>query len=235
MKKVLIGIVCVCSPIYLLAQDVVGGVSGKGMDMNARPGGIVQEVPLEEPKLLGNTYLSDNWYRGTLFLFSGHKIENYLLRYDIKNHVVEIRIEDEDKVKVLQGIRIEKFEWYNAELDQRETFINSSIIDPAISSSFFKILSKGDKIDLLMRYQVKLIKGNYVQALDMGERDNKLVKVKKFYFQIGKRLIEAPNKKKKLEPLFPDSYDEIKSYVKSENLRLKEEESLIKLTEFINN
>lgn len=235
MKKVLFVILACFMANLNLAQQVAGGVAGKGMDMNARPGGIVQQISLEEPKLLGNTYIDDIWFRGSLFLFSGHKIENYPLRYDIKNHVVEIRIEDEDKVKVLQGIRIQKFEWFNSELNQQETFVNSSVIDASVSSSFFKILLNGDKIDLLMRYRVKLLKGNYVQALDMGKRDHRLVKVKEFYFQIGEDLVETPNKRKKLQPLFPDSFDEIKSYINIEKIRLKEEVGLIKLTEFINN
>lgn len=222
------------APYIAMSQTVVGGVEGKGMDMNARPGGIVKEIKLEEPKLLGSTYIDDDWFRGSLVLFSGHKIENYPLRYDIKNHVVEIKIENKDKVKVLQGIRIEQFEWYNHYTAQQEVFINSSLLDASLTSSFMERLTVSEgTIMLVARYKVKLIRGNYVQALDLGERDHRLVKKKEYYFRMGKQLVAVPYKKKKLELLFPDIYVEIKSYMKKENLRLKVESDIIKLTQFI--
>jgi len=216
----------------LLAQ-VVGGVQSKGMDMNTRPYGFVKEIKAEPNAIIGNTYLHEGWFFGSIEFINGALLADKGIRYNIKADVVEIRLDA--ILKGSDGKNVKRFELLNSLTQEKEQYVSASdfIINNTKLVGFLRELKVG-YYSLYSKTTVILIKGSYVRALDMGEEDDEYRKQTTYYLAKDKELIELSTNRKRFASVFFDSETEILKYIKEHNLSLKNERDLIKIVSFVN-
>lgn len=216
------------------AQAVVGGVQSKGMDMNTQAYGFVTEIKTDTKEVTGSTYLYEQWYMGKIEFINGSKITGKLIRYNIKSGFVEIRLDDQKKGGA-DGRNIKSFEILNEETQVTEKYVNA--IDFSINGTklvgFLKELQVGE-LSLYSKTDVKLVKGAYVAALDMGEEDDSFSKKTIYYVAKESELQEVSTNKKRFASSFPEKEVEVLNYIKDQNLSLKNENDLVSVILFLN-
>ena len=90
------------------------------------------------------------------------------------------------------------------------------------------------KTELLVLYNTITLHASYNQALDTGEKNNRLVKNERYYCRSGKDIIELDKKGKELSKLMGSKIDKIMKQIDDENLSFKNKEDLIKIVSYMN-
>ena len=227
---ILIGLISVS-----LGQSLPMGSTG-GSRMFFRPGSyaLVTELPAAPPTTIGDYYLEKEWLRGDLYLDENLKLESLYFRYNAKDNYFEIKTETE--IKVLPGKRVIKFTWTNNQSEFDGAYINGALynLEQTTVNTFLKIVSD-EKYDLLVGNRFKVIPGNFNTALNVGERNDKIVKEEVLYIGTGESLMEVDsNRKKFIKDLTLFSGSDLSSFIKSNKINPKNLEDLILVTRRLN-
>jgi hypothetical protein len=76
-------------PSRIQAQTSINKVVRPG---GLRPSEIMAGIPPPPGEVIGDSYLAENWFKGSILLYrEGDLIEGYLLKYDIQNDLLEIK------------------------------------------------------------------------------------------------------------------------------------------------
>ncbi|RAV99912.1 hypothetical protein [Pseudochryseolinea flava] len=212
-------------------QSVVGGIQGKGLDMQTAPNGYVTGLPLAPLAREGNYYLFDEWSTGTIYLESV-KIENHYFKYDIKLNQMEIKLGNE--VKVLDGRRVKQFDLVTAE--GSKTFINAAEFKlngtPLIG--FFNVIADGTW-KVLSKTDTKIQKSTYVSSLDAGDRKEKIVKDVRYFIAQDSNLIDPKKiKKKTVHDIFKNQPENVRQQIIDSNFNTKSIVGLTSLVSLLN-
>lgn len=201
-----------------------------------RPGSyaLITELPPAPPSTVGDYYLVSDWLQGDLYLKEDVKLESLNFRYNAKDNYFEIQTETE--IKILPGKRVNKFSWTNNQSEFDGVYVDATQYnsDGKPINTFFKVVSD-DKYDLLIGNRFKVIPGNYNTALNVGEKNDKIVREEVFYIGAEDKLMEVDlNKKKFTKDLAGFSGKDLSSFIKSNKIDPKSQEDLIMVTERLN-
>lgn len=242
MTRLLFFKVCVMCIILITAyaasaQNTVGGINAGGVDVDTRPGGIVQEIKRDNNKVIGSRYLNENWTKGSIVLSGGSSINNVLMRYDVERGIIEL-YKSEDAIKVVNETFIESVSIVSNNkitddllLNGKMFFINNVPLTGLVLSG-----QLNGKYNLITRFNVIKTNSNYVAALDAGKEESVISIHRTVYLADGKSLIEIPGSKKKVIKIFSSDVDtnRIKSFINKNNLNLKKYTDLIFLVNYVN-
>ena len=218
-------------PFSGISQATLGGVAGKGIDMNIHDNGFITEIPMASPKTLGSALLFDQWLPSNLDFGSKGKAAGLYIRYDILNSIFDIRLKD--KVKSIDGSLVERFSLVDT-LGKTHFYVNCNQFKNEKSpfTGFFEILVEG-KYQLFLKTEAVIIESTYVPALDLGEKNNKIDQKTAHYIAREKDALKVPSSKKALGQLFPEINGLVK-YMKSAKINLRSEVDLKKLVTYMN-
>lgn len=215
----------------LSAQD--DGLLRHKAQLNTQPHGTITEFKLADPEITGSEYLVEAWNMADVTLKNGIELKEKLIKYDLENHLIEIKVDE--KVKVIDESKVKKFKWLNTENAEREEFLNGSsfTLNGSILLGFFKLEFDGAQ-RLLSYTNLRLQKANYVPALNSGEKNDKLVKETTLYIEKDKTLYKVPKSRKKFMELkvFEKNRDEVLKHIKSNNLSIRQKGDLIEVVKF---
>jgi len=202
-------------------------------DSQTNPGRMINEIPLKPTGLKGNFYLHDEWQYGYFIMTDGYTSDEYQLKYDLENHNLEIMVKN--KTKVLDLGRLDSFKWFDIENNRTSIFSNCDNfkIDEIPLIGVFEILYMG-KVSLLSKTEFKIKKATYNIALDIGDRSDKVLKQKEYYYSSDNNVYELGTSKSDIMEVFIDKSEEIKRFIGEEKLKLKKENDLIKAFAFYN-
>lgn len=79
-----------------------------------------------------------------------------------------------------------------------------------------------------------MIKSNYVAAIDMGSKADKITKRRDLYIYKDEKVHPLPKNKNNLLALLIDQNNKAEDFIKGEKLRLNKENDLVKLVQFLN-
>lgn len=215
-----------------LFAQVVGGNETKGMDMNARPYGFVKEINADTKETKGNVYLYDNWSTGNIEFINGEKLEFKNLRYNIERDFFEIQIDGITKGS--NGSSVKKFELYNNLVLEKYIQAKEFVFNNTRLIGFLRELVVGN-YSLYSKADIKLIKGSYVKALDMGDEDDEYRKNITYFIAQDKKLVELSTNKKEFAAHFGENGNEVLKHINDNKLSLKKEADLAKAIAFANN
>ncbi len=216
----------------VLAQEVLGGSYGKGIDFNTQNNGIITQIPAAPGRLEGNSYLYDHWLVSSLDFGEKGKAEGLYIRYDLLNAIFEIRLQNQ--VKLISSRYVHGFSVIDT-TGIKHVYINCDtfkIAGERNPEGFFEILLQG-KYSLLLYTQAIIIKSNYVTALDMGYRNDKISLQKSYLIAEDKTAYPVPGSKKKLMSLF-SKVDGVGQYLKDRNIHLRKSSDLQQFVQFLN-
>lgn len=229
----------ICS-LNLAAQAIGsgGGVSGgSGLSFDASSlGASIQEKEASAPKTIGTIYMDDNWNMGEIHLLNKQVVKGFPLKYDIKNNTVEVKVYS--KIKVCPIGIITKFNWKGKDQFKTKEFVNCKgyeFKDGTPLIGFFEtIYNPEQRHKLFAKTNLRVIKPDYNIALDIGDRDSKIVKKNQYYLIDDNTVFLIEKNKRKSLILFQEKAPLIKRFMKKNKLKFNEENDLIKVIEYYN-
>lgn len=227
MKKILISATILALASMTVAQTLSEVTI---IDGTVNPGGVIDEVKLPPPKVVGTYYLNDEWQIGEVtmakFIF-----KNYPLKYNIEGGYLEILVEGQPKV--CDSNLFESFKWVN-QIGDSSRFKHCRYYESGTPcmKGVYEIVYEKDGLQLLSKTEVYERDPTYVAALNTGDRNVKLIKRESFYLARGNKVKEISASKKQNEGVFGDQYDEVLDYAKKERLKFNNREDLVRIIDF---
>ena len=213
------------------AQGVLGGEFGKGIDINTQSNGVVTQIPMAPAGLEGNSYLFDQWLPSSLDFGSLGKADGLYIRYDLMNSLFEVRLQNQ--VRLVNNGYVHAFSVTDTTGIVHQFMNCSSFAFPgAPVVGFFEILSDG-KYRLLLYTKAVIIKSNYVMALDMGYKNDKISKQENFFIARENEAFKVPPARKNLILLFPEKKG-LGEYLKQNKINIHKVTGLKKLAGYLN-
>ncbi|WP_339880690.1 carboxypeptidase-like regulatory domain-containing protein [uncultured Algoriphagus sp.] len=202
---------------------------------NERPnmigGNMIYGIPPEATKVEGNNYLDSKWNTASLLLYRDQKLlEGYRVRFNITSNLFEVIAPESSQVTTMPGLRVQNLVWVDSMYMVPRYFVNGMdfLDEGSPISGFFEILVDGE-LPLMRRTMAIFKESNYNTALMMGNRNHQIIKRNIYYYLVGKDVIEVPSNRKKLFAIFGDKEEEMKEYVNSNELSIKDPSTLFKL------
>lgn len=194
---------------------------------------IIQGFDNREYSVEGDYYLNPDWYEGFITLKNNQTFQQYPLKYDIFNDILEIKVKDE--IKILKGEKIASFTWFNEARKEEIFYLNSH--DYRLNGTpligFFELVADG-KVQLLSKVEVAIKDPTYLQGLDMGKQYTEILKKEVYYLSdASKALKEIKNKKDLWEYLGNDA-QHVKQHMRQAKLSVKKKQELAQIVSFIN-
>jgi virulence-associated protein VagC len=196
--------------------------------------GIIRELPSRGAEVKGSVYLNDDWIPSTVYLkpgnFSVDKFENIPVKVNLKTN--ELEIQTRDGIRILEALQIKAFEWANSVDKHREQFVNCNTLttDSNGLSGFCKV--SGADVKLIRQDYLDVLKSNYNVAMDVGSKDDQIIKKFKLYLLRDNKI--KPCNKKTLYAVMADKAKEVKKFIKVNNLRITREEDARMVVDFYN-
>ncbi|MDR7128304.1 hypothetical protein J2X69_000632 [Algoriphagus sp. 4150] len=235
--------------IYLLKQ----GASGTGAALNhtiratnitnlfnERPnlmgGNMIYGIAPEPTQVEGDNYLDSKWNTASLLLYRDNKmLEGSRVRYNITSNVVEIFNPETLKISSMPGIRVQNLVWVDSAHRVPRYFVNGKdfLDEGAPILGFFEVLVDGE-LPLMRRTKAIFKESNYNEALMVGNRNHQIIKRDIYYYLVGRDVIEVPSNRKNLFGIFGEKAEEMKKYVNSNELSVKDPNTLFQLFTFYN-
>jgi len=203
------------------------------VDNRVDPGGMLDEIKLPPSGVHGTIYYEPEWNNGKVYLNSGQVLINFPIRYDVENHQIEIKTRV--VVKVCAWNQYSKFEWQSNFSKDSIVFVNSNQFiysDGTPPIGAIRILYDG-KIKLLAMPYVKILTSNYAPTVDIGNRDHKMVHRDAFLLQY-RGLVTKFDSKKELLDIIGSKSQQLKKYMKKNNLKASKAEDLTQAIEYLN-
>ena len=189
-------------------------------------GDILYGIPLPEGKVVGDTYIDTHWRNANIMLFEKEKlIEGFPMRYDI--YLDELEFKGKSGIKVLAGSKVKSFVWADSISRTPAYFINGKSFrneDDVPFTGFFEVLEEGS-VPLLKRTYISVRKADYNVAMNVGSRDDKILKKNKYYVLRENRLVELPASRKKFLSFFNDN-SRLDEYIRENGLSVTDEHDL---------
>jgi hypothetical protein len=240
--KALVFTIVLSIPLYCSAQSSAVPQGIRATQLMQRVGGglkpsdILFGIPLPPGKVIGDTYLDKQWRQGSIMLYPDDKmVEGYPIRFDIKTNEVEINTSA--GVKVIPGTKVHSFVWMDSVRNTPHYYVNARKYTHAEEGvpfvGFFEVLSDG-QYPLFKKTRLAIKRSNYNVALNVGSRDDQIIKEEDFYIASGTKVGELPSSKKKLFALFGDKAAEVSAYAKEQSLGISKEDDLAMIFDFVN-
>ncbi|GAB2557738.1 hypothetical protein [Spirosoma areae] len=194
----------------------------------------------EPGKLLGDPYLDTTWQAGNVRFYNKvgtslttDSIAGVPVRLDLVANEVEIRAGATD-IRAVKATAV-RYVDVNNRLGTVSRFVNVHDYqgDADKLTGFFEQFVTG-KVDLLQHPSVHILKANYNVAMNVGTKDDELVKKMDWYVAWNKKAVKfSPGKKAVLE-LMADKKDQIETFLKTEKPDLKSRSGLMAVFSYYN-
>ncbi len=196
------------------------------------------------PTVVGNTFLTDNWTSGAIYIAPNHLLEAQRFKYDIENNQILLSLEENtgqtdkaEDIRVINGVSVLAFE-INDPFSGKRGFVNSvnsgfTINDTPVLG-FMEVLADG-KINLYRKVETSLLKSNYNVALNAGDKRDRIIK-KEVYFlrkEGSKELMKVSKNKKETLDTF-DKREQMEKFFAENKLKANNPQDLIKLVSYYN-
>lgn len=198
--------------------------------------GLIHEKSYQASGPKGSLYQDENWRLSQIIIRRSKNTFDTIFdvssRLDLRNNLIELMIDGQ--IKVAEGKNVERMILYNTTTGLQESYINADKLKlndiPLLG--FCKVLFEGDKMSLMERYYLEVAKGYYNAQLDVGSREDQIIKKKKTYLLKDGSLIEFD--KKKFFSLLDDDKQKVEAYVKDNKINIKDQDQLIVILNYFN-
>jgi hypothetical protein len=178
----------------------------------------------------GTPYVFEDFRQGEVFLKSKNKVAVSNLNYNCFENEIVYMEPASSVIRIMNKLLVDLFTISDG--DEVLTFVPIRL-DGDAEAIFAEVLyNKGSLVYKV--YKKEWVKANYEGGYSADRRYDEFVDKYDLYFlKKGDHILyKAKNSKKQLIAAFPEKDNEISSFIKSNNLDLKEDQSLVKLMEF---
>ncbi len=202
------------------AEAVIRGLSSNEIRIND----VNKTVDLSTIK--GSPYENEKFQLGKASNLLNDKPTAYYLRYNIYNDIIELKasLNEQDIRGLIKSLNI-----YVIISNREYHFEIYSDDNKSTKKGYFILLSKGKNSSLYLKKIVTFI--DKKPAKDSFHKDipASFKESEKYYIKKQRVLVPLSTNKKELLNQLSDQGNELKSYIKSEKINLKDEQDLIKL------
>lgn len=175
-------------------------------------------------------YLDDKWHNGSFTLISDMTIENYPVKYDLKNNNLEIQVSDD--IKILELYRIKEFSWED-EAGVIQRFVNLNIEAKSTKLCGLAQILYDGKAQLIKTYAYKPKPEAEVKYGAYNSIGHNYIQENLYILEGAKTLLVKKNKKR-LMKFFDNYYSVVMSFIKSNNLKINKIPDLKMIVEYYN-
>jgi hypothetical protein len=175
-------------------------------------------------------YIDEQWHEGTFEMLPEHVFENYHIKYDLKNNVLEIQLSDE--VKILELYRIKEFSWTdNAGTDHIFINLNAKAKNTKLYG-IAQVLLDG-KAKLIKTYKYVPKPENDIKYGAYSVIDHNYIH-EDLYLMEGEKILQVNGNRRKLMKFFDNYSSNVMSFVKSNKLKINRLSDLKQIIEYYN-
>lgn len=207
------------------------------MGNNLASGDIITSMPnyYEPIEVKGDPYWDKRWGISSVMLVKGNEyIEGYHTRYDINRDEFEFLLRN-NEIKVLSGSKVDNMVWLDSTTQLPRFLVSSKqrkyTVDNLPLAGFLEVLVEGENL-LFKKIQLEILKPDFNPALNVGSKEEKILKRESFYFAVGASLVRIKSKKS-LDALGSDYEQKINQFMKANNIKLNNEGDLVRLFLFL--
>jgi len=176
----------------------------------------------------GSPYEDKNFKIGKIFSDDNESTMAVMMRYNILFDEIEIKNEVEGEVKIV-----------NKDSNIKASMGTDRYIylpeDNLPIGGYFKILNFSKPYRIYKKLTTKYVEGEEAETVySMEKKPSFPLKVTYYLADANNNLKELPNGKSKILKMLPGKEKELKNYIKTNKLNLKEEKDLAKLIDYFN-
>lgn len=250
LSNVILSIALLSTCTSALAQSGVGATAATSGDQflqkqivrdniaagaHTNPNSMIFGVPLPAGDLKGDYYLTSDFREGRFELSTSSKLyEDFQIRYDLRSNLIEINYDD--GIRGLDGNKVKYFEMLSASGFKK--YVNSNQVEGSgedLPANMFLEVLADEKIPLYRYERVSIKKANYNVAMNVGSRDDEIIKTPVYLTVVDGKVTELrKGKKSELFTLLPSREAELRAFAKKEKIKLKDEEDFIRMIQKLN-
>ena len=189
-------------------------------------------------KVIGDVYVDTVWQAGNVKFYgklnaTTDSLAGVPVRLDLMANEVEIRAGAQD-IRAAKASTV-RYVDVNNRVGTSSRYVNVREYrgDADALSGFFEQVATG-KLDLLLYPSVYVRRANYNMALNVGTKDDEIVKKADWYVAKNKRATKFSPTRKALLELMSDRSDEVEAYLKKNKPDLKSKSGLMALVAYYN-
>ncbi len=238
MFKMILAVLVVISTSITLhgQQGVVGDEYRLALDdLYAR--GSMQEFDLRKKVSIDRIFFRDSWLRGHVFYDEERRTTNeYNLKFDLWNKDVIVNILGDSYLVPKEGMKGFFLEEVRDDGDILHRFVVEDYRKSKRSkakSIIFELAVEG-RYTLLIRHKPELLKSNRVEALDMGDQNDRVLHKKYFFLRDTNGRIHKIPKRRKAAIKFFQRFRESTEYLENNDVNFKDRKSLSQMISYMN-
>lgn len=216
-------------PPIIRAQTTLDDMSRGPIGSNT----VLYGIPIREPNLIGDFYIDEKWNVTTVLLRNDKLIENCQARFDLKSNILEVKV-DNRTIKALDLEKIKSIVWLDAVTSNPRYFISAKgyKVEGTELVGLLEVLSDGDT-PLFEHIVVSIKRADYNIALDVGSKDDKVIKKEMLYYGRNNELIKVSGKRS-LESAFGERFKMVESFAKEKGLSFGKSSHLVHIFDYFN-
>jgi hypothetical protein len=179
----------------------------------------------------GSAYLFNDWVKGNIQLEDGTIYNDLTLKYDQVRELLIFLADDNTSKRFSTPIKA--FTLTNADDKNwpRITFRNGfKAIDGGNEKTYYEVLADGNT-QLLKRTAKKIVDERAPGSLIISKQ---ISATTKYYLNDSNKIVKIKKDKKSILEALNNKQTELETYIKNNNLNLKEDADLVKLIEYYN-
>lgn len=177
-------------------------------------------------------YLYDTWTSADILIHQPGggvvQVRDVRVKLDLMTNNLEVQAAG--GIKVLPFSKVEKFEWTNPVTLTPEVFTNGRqfSLNGVQLESFCSVF--GDQTKMVTHYAVEVIPADYNVALDVGNKEDRVIKKVRHYLLRGNELVEFT--RKSVVALMADDSEHVKQFIKKNHVDFDQEADLQSLVRY---
>jgi hypothetical protein len=177
----------------------------------------------------GSPYEQETFVLGKVSEQLTNNSMNYYLRYNIYNDEIQMKLNlDDEKIVGL----IKSLNHYAVINNKEYHYMSYSNNNKNINEGYFILASNDTKNSIYLKKIVKFKEGQPEKDSFRKAIPSAFKNFERYYYQKDRVLFQIPTKKKEILVLFSEEKEDLKKFMKTEKINLKDEKDLIKLFKY---
>lgn len=183
------------------------------------------EIPMDEPSVVGSTYLNENWDQGLIVTKSGYAA-NLPIRIELEQSNIEVKIDDQ--VKYLNLKKIDSVFISHPITKVKRLLVGAkTFASDGESLKGIALVQYFNAYGIVDNYYIETLTANYNVAMDVGSKDHRKVKRHKTYLIFKGELIPVKGSNKKIASRLGVDEEKALTLLKERKLDLTNESDLV--------
>lgn len=194
----------------------------------------ITNLPKQKTAPKGSVYLFDDWKEATIILKDSSYVTDYPMKYNLRSRYLEFKGKD-DSINVLFFAKVDLMFVNTVNgTSVYESCANYVMDFPELGDcEFVEVMAQG-KVLLIDKLTLGMVEANYNTALDAGETSDTYYVEHSYYIIKNGNLIRISKSKGSIISALDDKKDQLKSFIKTNKLKMRQPENIAKVVKFYN-